>query len=359
MIIKCDHKRITDKDRRYNIVEAFISAGWDQYLDLFKAEEKDIYYTEGYVKLYDQDGGVPLCVICREDDGILLMPFIRKSIGDNFDFETPYGYGGPISNTKDREWINAALAAMTGLFRGEGYICGFYRFHPLLNNAEICKDRIKVIYDRKTVFMDLTPEEEEIWNTQINAKCRNKIRKAEKAGLVFSVEDDPSSLKEFIKLYNGTMERLSADDFYFFEDSYYQNFENALKGEYFLGTVRSEGEMICASLFMIYGDGAHYHLAGSNNENRITGSNNLMLWRAAGELRKRGVRTFHLGGGSDSMEDNSLFVFKSSFSKHTADYYIGRSVFNEDAYEKICRKWESENPEKVPLYGNRLLKYRY
>ncbi len=341
-------------------MDTFISTEWDTYLDRFEQQDRDIYYTEGYVKLYDMEGGTPLCAICSDYDKVLLMPFIRKSIGDHYDFETPYGYGGPIANTKDKAWISDAVQNMMMLFAREGYLCGFYRFHPILNNASVCDGNgIEVLYDRKTVIMDLTADNEEIWNRQINSKCRNMIRRAEKSDLLFEIEESNTSFSDFVRIYNATMERHEAEDFYYFDGSYYDRFVSLLSENYFLGTVRHNGRLVCASLFMYYGDYGHYHLSGSDRDMKFPGVNNLMLWMAAKELKNRGVKKFHLGGGSNSDPDNSLYLFKSSFSKIWGDFFIGKSVFNRSEYEKVCIEWEKNNPEKVPVYGNRLLKYRY
>ena len=84
-----------------------------------------------------------------------------------------------------------------------------------------------------------------------------------------------------------------------------------------------------------------------------------MLWEAAKELQKRGVKRFHLGGGTTGNEDDSLFLFKRRFSKDTCQFYIGKLIFNQYAYNAICADWEQKNPEKAEHYKHHLLKYKY
>lgn len=344
---------------RSDKVRAVITDKWNQYLDKFEDYQCDIYYSEEYVKLYELEDGKGLCAVCEENENIVLMPFIRKEIDGYYDFETAYGYGGPISNTADVNWVNEAIDQLNDLFLRERYVCGFIRFHPLLNNVEICKDHFPILLDRNTVAINTEEEPESMWQKQITSKNRNMIRKAERNGLVFSAEHDFSSVNEFKKLYNATMERLNAEEFYFFDDNYYDTFLERFKGRSFLGTVRKDDELICAAIFMYSTNYGHYHLEGSNYAFSNMAANNLLLWKTAEEFYKLGVREFHLGGGYNSAPDNSLLKFKKSFSNNMKDFYIGKWVFNEKKYIELKNRWSDNNPNKVEKYGRLLLCYRY
>ena len=71
---------------------------WNKYLDLIPDNKRDVYFFEEYVKLYQDDISKALCVVAQENDNILLLPIIRRQFETFFDFETPYGYGGPLVN---------------------------------------------------------------------------------------------------------------------------------------------------------------------------------------------------------------------------------------------------------------------
>lgn len=332
---------------------------WDAYLDRFPSEKKDVYFTEGYTGLYEDDEGRALCVVCEEGQNVLLMPFIRKPVRGFFDFETAYGYGGPIANTEDLMWIDQALTEMQECFQREKYICGFIRFHPLLDNGEYCKNVLDVIPDRHTVVVDLRPGEDEIWKDQISSKNRNMVRKAEKLGLQYDAEYDFASMEDFTALYRTTMKRLEAEKFYYFKDAYYGNFAKEMAGRGFLGTVRYKEKMIGAAIFMYSENYGHYHLAGSDREYAGFGINNFLLWNTIRELKRQGVKEFHLGGGTGALEEDSLFKFKRSFSRIVKDFYIGKCIFNREVYDELCEEWEKGHEELIPVFGNRLLKYRY
>lgn len=336
-----------------------ISDRWTDCLNKFPLDKKDIYYTENYVRLHENNECTALCIICEEDQNILLMPFLRKKIDAFFDFETAYGYGGPIANTTDQEWIDRALTDMCNCFKRENYICGFIRFHPLLDNGIYCQNVINVVPDRHTIMMDLSKEEGEIWKSQISSKNRNMIRKAERLGLEYFAEYDFASMKEFVTLYNKTMDRLEAEKFYYFSERYYREYIRKMSGQGFLGTVRLRGKIIGAALFMYSERYGHYHLAGSDREYAGYGINNFLLWNTARELKKHNVEQFHLGGGTGMSTDDSLFKFKRSFSRIEKYFYIGKCIFDKKEYDDICGKWENEYAGLVSAYGSRLLKYRY
>ena len=340
-------------------MEALITESWNDYLDKFSKKKKDIYYFEEYVKLYEDKEGRALCAVCQEDEQILLMPYIRKEIEGFYDFETAYGYGGPITNSEDSYWIGTALYEMKELFRREKYVCGFIRFHSLLDNVKISEQQMTTFFDRSTVAIRTDQSEEEIWANQIISKNRNMIRKAEKNGLEYKAEYDFASIYEFKELYNATMSRLSAEDFYFFDNEYYKSFVEKLKDKAFLGTIRKDGELICAALFMYSDDYGHYHLEGSNHAYSSLAANNLLIWKTALELGRLGVKEFHLGGGYNSEPDNSLLKFKKSFSNNMKEFHIGKWIFNEEKYAELKTIWANTYPEKVEKYGRLLLCYRY
>lgn len=336
-----------------------IKNSWNNFLNYFSTEQKDIYFSDDYVQLACGKNQEPLCIVCEESEKIMLMPFLRGEYKCYCDFETPYGYGGPISNCNDKEWNQKALNEIISFFSKEKYLAGFIRFHPLLKNADICKNIFTVIDDRKTIAINTSVSEEEIWETQIHSKNRNMIRKAEKNGLEFIRDNDFKYIEEFKKIYNSTMQRLDADDFYFFDDDYYQKFVNVFKGNGFLGCVKKNEEIIGAALFMYDTEHGHYHLAGSDRAFSSLGTNNLLLWKVACEMHKEGVKEFHLGGGTNSDEENSLFKFKRAFSPNEKQFSIGKIIFNINAYNSICSEWAENNPEKAKIYKNHLLKYRY
>jgi serine/alanine adding enzyme len=342
-------------------MEIKITNKWDHYLDYFSEEKRDIYFEEKYVKLYENDLEEAVCFVYNLVDDYFIFPFLRRQfIYDNkiyYDFETPYGYGGPIANVTDENFIRNGLQSFYDYCQSNNYIAGFIRFHPLLNNTLGFEQIGTVINDRKTIAIDLQYTEDEIWLREIHTKNRNTIKKGIKTGLQFIEDIDFEYFIDFIRLYNDTMHKLGADDFYYFDESYYARFRENIKNS-FLGVVTYNNEVISAAIFFYSKDYGHYHLAGSNKEYLSLCPNNFLLWEAAKVLKNKDLKYFHLGGGTDSGEHNSLLEFKRKFSDNSFNFCIGKIIFNETIYQLLCCEWDERNQEKAQLFKSHLLKYK-
>ena len=335
---------------------------WNQYLDLIPVEHQDLYFREEYVRLYETDSEKACCFVYQDGDSIMLFPFLRREFqfkgNTYYDFETAYGYGGPISNDHSDTFMTAALEAMSEKALSENFVCGFVRFHPLLENWDYFEKVGRLIMDRKTIAIDLSDGIESTWMNEIHTKNRNVIKKGEKSGLEFIVDEDFAYLTEFEDLYNSTMDKLEADGFYYFDPSYYDQLKNTIQNR-FLGIVKHEGKVVAGAIFFYQLPYGHYHLAGSDKSALKLSPNNYLLWEAAKELTRRGVKHFHLGGGTDGSEENSLYQYKRKFSKHEYQFALGKMIFNPSLYEDICAEWAAANPEKAVKMKNILLKYKY
>ena len=334
---------------------------WDHYLAAFKAEQTDLYFTESYGRLYERNNAKAKAFVYTDADRVMVLPVILAPIPSApgfFDFETPYGYGGPIANTGDTTFLEKSFAEIRKTCLEQHIVAGFIRFHPLLENHKLSLPFCDVRRDRMTVAMDLTVAEDRIWNEQIHAKNRNVIRKAGKAGLEFLADEKFTYLDDFKNLYHSTMNAVSAADFYYFDDQYFDDIRRIFGSKAFLGIVRYTERIISAALFLRSGPWGHYHLAGSDRAFLTLSPNNFLLYQAALKLKADGVTRFHLGGGTDASETNSLLMFKRRFSNDLFAFHIGRAIFMPELYAQLCQDWERAHPELVARYDHLLLKYR-
>ena len=344
-------------------MKGFITKSWDTYLASFDIGNRDIYFTERYAKLYESKGAFAEAFIFEDAGRIYLFPHIKREISvagsAYFDIETPYGYGGPLSNCNDAVFVETAFKEFCKLASENNIISGFIRFHPLIRNQVLVGNGCDVLFDRKTIAMDLGNSEEELWNHHVHKNHRNSIRKAENAGLQFVADEELLHMDEFLQIYNETLDNLNSEEFYRFDNAYYENIKKTMGKDSFLGLVYLEDKIIAAIIYFQYGIYGHAHLGGSLKEYLDCCPNNFMLYRAALYLKSRGVKYFHFGGGTDGSEDNSLYKYKKRFSKNEYEFYIGKMVLNDDIYRKACSEWESKYPEKKERYSKFLLKYRY
>lgn len=352
----------------YKVLALEDSEEWNDLLGQLPINQQDVYFTPEYYSLYQNYGDGEACCFVFEHGGeIILYPFLKNSINrlgykldkKYFDIQGAYGYNGIVSSCNSKEFLADFQQCFGQYCLENNIVAEFVRFHPLLENKELVSENTKVIFDRKTISVDLTLPENDIWNIEITSKNRNHICKAQKSGLEFYADYNFQYINEFVALYNSTMNRVHAESFYYFSDEYYEDLVYRLKGHSFLGVILRRREVIAAAIFMYEGIYGHYHLSGSNKEHLNLCPNNLLIYEAAKELRNRGVKLFHLGGGTTSETDDPLFKFKHAFGRTENVFAIGKRIFNQEIYENICDAWAIKFPEKVEKYKHFLLKYRY
>lgn len=318
----------------------------------------DVYYLNGYVRAFQihGDGEPKLLYYDTEKLKAIYVYMKRKtSIEGYFDSVTPYGYGGVLfEGDTSEENLRTFWKAYVEKMKEERIVDNFVRYHPVLANAVPMKQISNVIDLGKTVALDLSSEEV-IWNN-ITSKNRNMIRKAEKNGIEIRHGKSLDLFKDFKSIYNATMEKDHAEEYYFFEDEFYESIHRDLHDNYEMFYAVLNGEIIAMSIMLFANDQMHYHLSGSLAEYRNLAPSNLLLYKAALWGGEHGYKTFHLGGGVGSGEDN-LYKFKAAFNRNS-DYQfsIGREIFDQEKYDELValRAKEDKNfdPESsfFPLY---------
>lgn len=285
----------------------------------------------------------------------VLLPNGSNTKSEYFDLITPYGYGGFIFDGKvNKESLEQLFLDYNLRLKDSNIISEFTRFHPLLDNSNLVKETVSVIELGKTISMDLSSEDI-IWNN-ISSKNRNMIRKAQKTGIVIQNGLSQELMDIFISIYNATMERDHASEYYFFKNEFYQSLLNDLKDNLRIFYAIMNDEIIAMSLIISANGNMHYHLSGSLFEYRQYAPSNLLLYEAALWGHREGFKLFHLGGGIGSGEDN-LFKFKQAFNKNSSHTFaIGKYIYNQEVYDYLVKERKENDPtfdEKshfFPLY---------
>lgn len=337
----------------YDITQA---KAWDGIVKGFA--RYDVYYLSGYVKAFMIHGdGEPQLLYYFADGLKAIYVYMKRrtAIDGYYDSVTPYGYGGVLFDGDTSEQnLQAFWKAYIEKMKEEGIVDNFVRYHPVLTNAIPMKQISYVIDLGKTVAFDLSSEEV-IWSNIIS-KNRNMIRKAEKNGIEIKHGKGLELFKDFKRIYNATMEKDHAEEYYFFGDAFFESIDRDLKDHYEMFYAVLNGEIIAMSIMLFANDQMHYHLSGSLIEYRNLAPSNLLLYKAALWGCKHGYKTLHLGGGVGSGEDN-LYKFKAAFNRNS-DYQfsIGKEIFDQGKYNELVReRAERDNEFKkdsmfFPLY---------
>lgn len=337
---------------------------WVNALNSLPCTQQDIYFTPEYYSLYEHNGdGRAVSFVYEEDNNIVLYPFLINSVNklgyqldnDYYDIQGAYGYNGLVTSCHDLDFIGRFHSCFDSFCQENKIIAEFSRFHPLLNNQLLASPQMKTFYSRKTVKLDLTIPLDEIWMKQFSTKNRNVIRKAEKDG-VSVVESNDYEL--FRMMYDQTMRNLNAEEFYFFPQSYYDEFKSAFGDEVMLCFAMYDNKPISGSMFMFSHDYAHYHLSGRDRSYSKIAANNAVLWYGVKKAKERGCKWFHFGGGTTSEDDDMLLHFKQNFSKDNGEFWIGKRVHNQQIYNEVVSQWKEKYPESYERNKLKLLGYR-
>ena len=324
------------------------SAEWDATVRSFS--EHDVYYLSGYVKAFQIHGDGDPYLLYYEDNGLraIYVYMRRKTVLEGvYDSVTPYGYGGVLFDGDTSEANRQTFwKAYVEKMKAEGIVDNFVRYHPVLANAVNMKSTDTVIDLGKTIAFDLESPEV-IWDNIIS-KNRNMIRKAEKNGITIEHGKGMDLLDQFTEVYNATMDKDHAEEYYYFKRPFYESIDRDLQDNYEMFYAMYEGRPIAMSIMIFANGRLNYHLSGSDIAYRNLAPSNLLLYKAALWGYEQGCKTFHLGGGVGSGVDN-LYKFKAAFNKNS-DYQfsIGKEIFDQEKYDELVAIRAQQDPDFNP-----------
>ena len=276
----------------------------------------DVYLTREYVEASALlEPGRPLFLRTEE----AVFPAILRE--DPPDVITPYGYGGPVGGgfwEPYEDWC-----------RANGVVTTFVRFHPLYANHREAGSDVHVQPLAGTVAWRLD-EEGDLFE-RMHRHHRRVVRKALGAGVEATAQLAPESLAGFVSLYERTMERQAAEDFYYFPPDYWRALETSLRGHVALFEAGDDAKLLCLHA----PPWLHYHLGASSDAGRKLGASSLLFLEAARWAQELGYTRFHLGGGVGGARD-SLYEFKLRFDPGgELEAAIGKAIHDQEAYRRL------------------------
>lgn len=326
-----------------------------------KAEFRDFYYSYEYHQISKAESELPWMVHYAEEEGGILFPLLLRNINHSpyRDATSVYGYAGPLSYGRHAPGIAGRFqAALRELFLKEKIVSVFSRLHPYIQGQEGLLDGMGELEDLgRVVNIDLTARPEEQWS-QVSRRFRSYINKARKTYRVRRAETD-ADLERFVALYQQTMKRLGAHPRYYFKKAYYNELwhGHSFRTEMLMAEDPQTGQVISAAMFVLCCDMVQYHLSGTDGAYIDLHPVKLLIDEMRLQATREGKRYFNLGGGIGGHED-SLFEFKSRFSKDYREFFIWKFIADEDRYRqlseahiyKVCNKDPRHCKEFFPCY---------
>lgn len=319
---------------------------WDEWIT---RAPHDFYHLAAYHQLAGRSGeGQPYLAVYGSPDQFLAWPYLRRSIdGTYYDATSVYGYATPTGLGLDEgDFMQRAWRALRLEWREQRLVSMFTRLHPLIENhaliaqcrGEMPPDGQEVVCPGRSVSISVDAKAEDR-RRAYSQSTRRQLKLAIKRGATTNIDPDWLRVDEFMEIYQETMDRNRASQRYYFSRDYFEAFRGALSGKAYLGFADHDGRAAAAMLFTICGPIAQMHLVGMRQQFRDIFPNKLLIDRVADFVRDHRVMHFHLGAGRGGYED-SLFEFKSRFSKATHDFCIGRWVLDREVYMQLSKGME-------------------
>ena len=269
----------------------------------------------------------------------LLTPVVLqgKATGLN-DISSIYGYTGPIATTPDPAFLHTAWEAFGDFAQKQNIVAEFVRFSPF-NKNQGCAHPETTVQANRTLAVSCLPATAEALRDSLGTKTRNMLRKAERSGLSACELALPDHLAAFRALYEVTMRRNQAPEFFWYDDAYWDHLlrlGDCLR----LFATFSDGKMVAASMAVAYGKSGLYHLGAGLPEYTKLGAGNLSLYAMSSGLLGSGVTFLNMTGGRTVLADDPLLLFKRSNSLGTMPFFIGKRVVDRAAYNSLTAQWQ-------------------
>jgi hypothetical protein len=327
-----------------------------------KSPQNDIFFTPEYALLFEATrgetranfGGEAQLFFYGNERNYIIYPFFKRSVNelpfaeilppeskDWLDIISPYGYSGPLANIIEpkvtEELWEGFLREFHRYCQQNNIVAEFARLHPFIENHLPLQKfpDISIKSAGRIVYVDLRHDESQIRQNMTKGN-KSSVSKARRSGVEILQSKTKDEVDAFYRLYIDTMERNKATRAYMFSREFFNDAFRLLHESINLFSAWYRGQIIAASLFLAKGDIVHYYLSGSAADYLFLCPNNLLLYEVMEWAREQGHSVLNLGGGYST--NDSLFQFKASFSKTTADFYTYAKIHNQELYDMLCQK---------------------
>ena len=317
------------------------ASGWAQALERFS--DVPLYCDPGYV-LAAALGDPAWLVVVHLAAAALALPLVVRQLpaflgrSDLRDGESPYGYPGVLIDAAPAD-LPLLIQTLAGALAERGIVNVFVRLNPF--RGMLLPGACRFGPPHAIALIPLKGGRELAFEGGDCAQHRAKVRKALKLGLqaTWVAAPAPADLDEFQAVYEPTMDRVGASDFYYFPESYYRGLAAGLGGKLILVRVADAGDRVqAAGLFLVGSEGMYYHLGGRTGDSHYSAMH-LVFEKAADLAADRGLKGIHLGGGLTDREDDTLWIFKRHVGRLTAHVQFAGIVADPGAHQGLVRRW--------------------
>jgi len=327
--------------------------GWDSLLN--EIGLYDFYHTYDYHSLSKTENERPILLKYTENGLVIALPLLVRDIKgtDYKDATSVYGYAGPISNSPLYSFDNSNFKAfLLNYFNKNNFVSIFSRLNPFIPAQSKALTNIGSVINKGKVVNIKVNDDIDLQRQAFQSRLKTHINKARRHCEIKEATTD-EEFNKFMDIYYENMDRVNAKKSYYFSKSYFQKI---VKGDGFKSIVLlaidiESGTTIAGSQFIISNGIVQYHLSGTKNDFLHLTPTKLLIDEMRLIASKMGLKYFNLGGGLGGRDDDSLFRFKSGFSKDFKDFNLWKLITNKKVYnELVIKRGINTESEYFPLY---------
>lgn len=307
------------------------------------ATGREPFAHPGFGPLFAGPGHESVAACWEDDGGQVLLPLVLRGLPDDVatalgsrwrDGTSPYGYGGPyVAGAPD---LAAFWTACLDWMRGDDVLACFVRgtvVGPGVADPGVVG--VRTVHLADNVVVGLEPSTEDRWS-RYDHKVRKNVNKARRNGLVTTVTPEFTDLRGFADVYDGTMDRRSAADFYRFDEDFFRRLGDALPGSFWVADTRDgDGALVSTELVLVGDRHCYSFLGGTRREAFPMAPNDLLKHDVIEHAAAAGLSAYVLGGGYAS--GDGIFRYKRSFDPTGVVPFVGvQVVANQTSYDAAC-----------------------
>lgn len=302
--------------------------------------EREVMAHPSYAALFARPGDRVVCATGEDAGGSILMPLLLRPLAaepwaapgeDRWDATSPYGYGGPFA------WGQGPRDD-AAFWEGYGAYCRAARVVTTFARLPLFPGQLPALPSPPeevgpNVVIPLGGGRAALWRGY-DTKVRRWVRTAQEAGIEVELDPEGRRLEEFLAVYEHTMARHGAEDFYRFPRAFFERLVVGLAGHFAFFHGLQRGRCISSDLVLLSARRGYYFLGGTLEEAFPLGPNYLVKHRAAEWAIDQGLAELVLGGGHPRSE--GLLRYKRAFARRgEVPFRVGAWVHDEAAYREL------------------------
>lgn len=321
---------------------------WDEVLKC--VENYDTYHTYEYHHFVKEVNEAPVLLVYNFNNCTIAMALLIRSIEKTSykDATCVYGYCGPITRNLPDNFDNTRFSrSLKEYFAQHHIVSVFSRLNPFIKNQTKVLHKIGETKTLGNIVSIDTTKDIHLQRLAYHRRLRTYINKSRKLCAIkeAGTEDE---IRIFIAQYYETMRRTNAHEKYFFDEAYFFSLMNStdFKCTMLLVLEKQSAIIVGGAMFLHKNGIVHYHLSCANNRGLELNAIKLVIDEMRIRATEKEYDHYNLGGGLGSKED-SLFYFKSGFSKNYTAFKIWKYIANQQVYDDLTQKRNTLN-KRVP-----------